>query len=135
MSYSAAYNVAYYIANTLGKGVLGVNIFCNDMQDTPDFQIVVYGYGGSPSRKGFGSDAAPLEYPAVQVCVRDLDPSIAETVAISIHKAFDELVADTTINSTVYTWLNPMQPPFLINRDPQDRVTIGFNMEIENRRT
>jgi len=132
---SAPYDVADYIANVLGRGVLGVGVLCNTMPDKPDACISVYDYVGGPSVKGFGSDANPLEYPSVKICVRSLDPSIAESTAKDLFEIFDELVADTTINSTVYTWFHPLQPPYMMGRDGQERVIIGFNMDLERRRT
>ncbi len=128
---SAAYDIAYYCAQTLALGTLGTDIFCNYMPDSPDVCIAIFQYGGSRSLKGFGSDAHPLEHPSVQVDVRNSDPSVAET----IHKAFDEIAVETTINSTVYTNFEPMQPPFLLERDADGRPTYVFNMEIQRRRT
>ena len=42
---SPAYDLAYYIAVTLNKGELGVNVFVDGVQDSPDDQVVAYEYG------------------------------------------------------------------------------------------
>jgi hypothetical protein len=134
---SAAYDVALYIAQTLGKGTLAVDVFCNDMPDQPTNCIAVYGYGGSPSVKGMGTGTAALEHPNVQVDVRNANPSQADSIAKSIHDSFDSIGVNVSINGTVYTWLHPLQPPFLLERtagSDGERVTFVFNMEVQARR-
>jgi hypothetical protein len=132
---SQAYDLAYYIANTLGKGTMAVNVFCNYMPDSPDNCIAVYAYGGSKSDKGMGSDTQPLENATLQVNVRNTNANTAEDTCVAIHKSLDELGTNVTINSNVYTWLNPLQPPFLLERDSKPRTTFVFNLECQRVRT
>lgn len=131
---SAAYDVAYYIANTLGKGTLGTDVFCNAMPISPENAISVYQYGGAPSAKGMGSDTQPLEHASLQIDVRNSDPSQVESIIQDIFEAFDEIGVDVTINGTVYTYFNPMQPPFLLDRTGESALFV-FNLEVQRRRT
>ena len=131
---SPAYDVASYIASTLAKGTLGTDLFVNDLPSSPDNAIAVFEYGGSGSAKGMGSDAHPLENSAVQIVVRNCDASQAQATAYAIFTAFDQLVT-VTINSNAYSSLEPMQPPFLLERDASARVIFAFNMETQRVRT
>ena len=129
---SSAYDLAYYIRNVLGKGTaLGVDVFCNDLPNAPDAAISVFQYGGRGSDRGMGIDTQPLENSSLQVDVRDANPQTAESICYAIYEALDELGVNVTINGTVYTWLRPMQPPFLLERDASKRVTYIFNMECQ----
>lgn len=136
---SPAYDIAYYIRNVLAKGTaLGTDVLCNFMPPVesgpvpmPANVIAVFQYGGGQSNRGFGNDTAALENSALQVDVRDSDASQAESIAQSIHRSLDELGANVTINGTVYTWLHPLQPPFLLERDKAGRATFVFNLEVQ----
>jgi hypothetical protein len=131
---SFAYDVAFYIAGTLAQGVLATNVFVNDLPSSPDNVIAVFEYGGSGSGKGMGSDAHPLENSALQIVVRNCDASQAQAIAYAIFTAFDQLVT-VTINSNAYTSFEPMQPPFLLERDANARVVFAFNLEDQRVRT
>jgi hypothetical protein len=131
---AAAYDLAYYIANTLGQGTLGSGVKCNTMTETPDAQIAVYDYGGARSVQGMGGpDPAALEQRNCQVVVRHTNPSTASGTTETIFRALDGAL-DKTINGVEYTWMRAMQPPFLLARDAAERVSFAFNLEIERRR-
>jgi len=135
MSNSPAYDLAYYIRNTIGKGTaLGTDITVNYMPDSPAACFAVFQYGGMPSDRGMGSDTGALENYACQVNVRNSNAQTAEADCYAIYKAFDQLV-NVTINSSVYTWIHPLQPPFLLERDGQQRVTFVFNCEVQRVRS
>jgi hypothetical protein len=132
MGNSPAYDLAYYIRNTIGKGsALGTDVMANNMPDSPDAVFVVYQYGGDASNRGMGADAGALENYRLQVDVRNLNAQTAETDCYAIYRAFEMLPGNVTINSVMYTWLHPLQPPFLLERDSQQRVTFIFNLEAQ----
>jgi len=129
---SSAYDLAYYIRNTIGKGtVLGTDVMVNYMPDSPDNCIAVYQYGGDPSNRGMGADTGALENYALQVGVRNTNPETAESTCYDIYTALDEMSANIEINSTTYTWFHPLQPPFLLERDSLSRTTYVFNLECQ----
>lgn len=125
---SPAYSVANYIAGTLSKGILGTSVFVNDMPNAPTNCIAVYQYGGDPSNKGFGDDY-PLQNYAIQVAVRNSNAETAESNAYDIHDEFDKACSPTISG---YTWFDPMQPPFLLERQKELQAVIyAFNMEVQ----
>jgi hypothetical protein len=129
---SAAYDLACYLRNTIGVGTaLGTDLFCNDMPDHPDDCISVYQYGGSPSNRGHGPDTGSLENFSLQVNVRSTNAETAESVCYAIYKALDILAANVIVNSVTYTWLRPLHPPFLLERDQSRRCIYVFNLEAQ----
>lgn len=140
---SAAYDLAYYIRNTLGKGTgLGSDVLCNYMPpiesgpvSMPINVISVFQYGGKESNRGMGADTGALENTRLQVNVRNEQADQAEAIARSIYESLDELGSNVTINATVYTWLHPLQPPFLLERDQKQRATFVFNLEAQRVRS
>lgn len=132
MSNSPAYDLAYYIRNTIGKGTrLGTDVMVNFMPDSPDNVFAIFQYGGNESNRGMGADAGALENFALQIDVRNTNPQTAESDCYDIYKAIDGLAGNATINSVMYTWLHPMQPPFILERDSRQRVTFIFNLEVQ----
>ena len=134
---SPAYDLAYYIRNVLGRGTaLGTDVFCNDLPNAPDNAISVFQYGGMPSNRGMGSDTGALENASLQVAVRNANPETAESIARGIQESLDEIGTDITISgSATYTWLHPLQPAFLLERDQSKRVTFVFNLECQRVRS
>jgi hypothetical protein len=131
---SCAYDLAYYIANTLGKGSLANTVFCNWLPDEPTNCIAVYEYGGSQSDAGMGvPDAAPLENVTVQVVVRNANAVTAQATAYDVYKSLDGL-GDVTINGVDYRWMRAAQPPFLLSREDKE-VMFTFNMEVQKGRS
>jgi hypothetical protein len=127
---SCAYDIASYIASTLGYGTLGTSIFVNAEYDQPDEQIVVYEYGGKPSDMAMGlPDPSPLENVSIQIMVRKNSAQNAQETAYAIYKALDGN-GDVTINSVEYLFLKALQPPFLL-----EACTFVFNMEVQKRRS
>lgn len=132
MSTSIAYDLAYYILNTIAKGTrLGTDMFCNTLLDSPDAAYAVFEYGGDPSARGMGADDGALENSRLQVAVRNLNPDTAQADAYAIYAALDGLGSNVTINSAVYTWLRPLQPPFLLEYDDRHRSIFAFNLECQ----
>lgn len=129
--YSPAFDLAYYIRNVLGKG----DVYCNNMPDAVSNCITVFQYGGDPSIRGMGADLYPLEGYRLQINVRHGDAETAQQTCDEIYTALDQLGDNVTINSTVYTWIRPLQPPMLLERDQSERVLFVFNVECQRRRS
>ena len=99
------------------------------MPTKPDAVVVVYEYGGSASEHGFGIAGVKYENPRVQVVCRGaaFDYDGPRAVAQTIHDDLAKVQA-TTLGSTKYLMMTPMQTPFLMRRDDSDRVHIAFNV-------
>lgn len=130
---SAAYDVAAYLA-TLGYGTVGTSIRVNFVADSPDNQVSVYEYGGAQSGLGHGNpDADALEQVFLQIRVRNLSASTAQSTAYAIYKALDGK-GDVTVGTVVYLYFKALQPPYLLERD-DTTVTFVFNVELQKRRS
>jgi len=123
-------DIAVFVATTAGLGTVGTDVFKGIMPPTPDVCAAVYEYGGLPPDYALGTAGISQEYPRVQIVVRgaaqdyDGPRDRAETAYQAIAA-----VANTTVNSVRYQYINPLQAPFFLKRDENDRVYIAFNVE------
>jgi len=123
--------VATYLQDTVSAGTIGTSLFKGIMPTTPDVCVAVYEYGGLAPDHGFGTAAISVEYPRIQIVVRgaaqdyDGPRDRAETIYQALAK-----VANTTLSSTQYLSIDPIQSPFLLRRDANGRVEIVFNCQV-----
>ena len=127
---SPAYGIANYL-HELGRGILYTDLFPGGMPDSPDACIAVIAYGGFPSDKAAGQ-AVAIERPFVQVSVRDVTASGADSTAYTLYKDLEALKNETIVG-TEYFQAEPQQPPFKMREDDQERQVYGFNVYIEKR--
>jgi hypothetical protein len=113
---------------TLGLGTVGTTIHIGMMPETPDVCCAVYEYGGPPSDLGFGVSGVQHETPGVQVVFRG-SPGDYATPRTSAGTAHNGLAAvqGTTLSGTAYLTIRPVQSPFPLKRDANDRVYIACN--------
>jgi hypothetical protein len=107
-------------------------IYKGAMQETPNDIVVLRETGGFPSQHVMSAATghAILEEPTVQVLSRSLAYDAASTVARQALALFDGL-RDTTINGVLYHWVTALQPPFLLERDANQRFIIAFNLHVK----
>ena len=118
----------------LGVGTLGSSIHIGMMPETPDVCCAIFEYGGISPEYKFGAAGIDYETPAVQVVFRGTAYDY-ETPRASAATAYNGLasVECVTLSSTsggssaFYHWVHPQQAPFLMERDANNRVYIGFN--------
>lgn len=115
----------------LSLGVPGTDLFRDYLPDTPDVVTTLDEYAGAAPVHTMGPQAAGLVYPMVQFvtrgAARDVDTPRARAKAI-----FDALdgLANVTIGGVRYVSIFAVQQPFLMNRDPLERVLFAFNARV-----
>lgn len=133
-------DVALYIqTNGLGTATTSaggtVNVFRGRMNDTPNVAIGLFEYGGLDHihTMSTGPGREVFERPRLQITVRgapfDYDGPRARMNAIT--DIFDGL-ANTTLTSTSawYGIFDAIQGPFVLQRDPNERVTFAVNYQL-----
>jgi hypothetical protein len=122
-------DVATFIASACSLTV-GTDLFKGKLPDTPDECAAVFEYGGLAPDYTLGQTAASVEYPRIQFVFRG-DPDDYSGPRATAETAYRACAAQrgSTLTSTKYQALLPLQPPFLLNRDPKGRVSIAFNVQ------
>ena len=101
---------------------LGTNLFLGRRPDTPDTLVALYETGGTAPQLVFGTNAAPpVETRGLQVVARASSYSTSEALCTDVWVALC-LIDNETINSTRYLFSDPVQSPFALDRDDQDRM-------------
>ena len=85
-------------------------------------------FGGGTGVRGAGQ--AILEEPTVQIVARAMAYDTAETLIRSIKTLLDGL-RNQTINGVQYHWVSALQPPFLLERDANQRFVLAFNVHVK----
>lgn len=116
------------IKDLLSTGGITTPIYKSRLAGGPDELIALYETGGLPSVKAMstGPGNAKFERPSVQVIRRSNSYETARLEMNTIHSLLDGL-NERTINSTRYSWITALQPPFALDRDSADRAVIACN--------
>ncbi len=123
------------LLSTGGIGTVGstadYGIYLGVMPNSPDKVVSINETGGvAPYRKMTATAGEVVaERPRVQVIVRTTLYTSGRQKANDAWKLLESL-PERTINSTRYLYAESVQSPFLIGRDENDRVMIGFNVDI-----
>ncbi|MEN6605910.1 MAG: minor capsid protein [Bryobacteraceae bacterium] len=124
--------IATYLAS-LGIGTLQVDLFTHFMPPAPDFCITVYAYGGrtSPDVWKMGESHVQREYPRIHVEVRGVaeDADTPEAKIKDIYRLLS-MTAPTLLSGTQYWTITPLQPPFPVKKDDNQRYIFACNFEI-----
>lgn len=119
---------------TLGLGVYdpdGPNgtLFRDEMPAAPDVVAVVYQTGGMSPEKGFGSKAIRYEHPTASVKFRGAPGDVTgpRDRAQVAYEAFAQMEVED-VNGVPYLQMQPMQMPFPVETDAQNRRIWGFNV-------
>ena len=112
-------------------GTVGATIFKGQAPAAPDAVVTLYEYGGAPPEHVGGQTAIAVEYPRIQVTVRGEPNDYAAPRALA-ETAYRALAAASNrlLGTTFYGALSPLQAPFLLRKDENDRVIVAFNIEI-----
>lgn len=110
----------------------GTDLFLNDMPSSPDALTVLYETPGEAPIETGGGDGRPVvQVPHVQVVTRAA-PLFSEVSKQRARDVYNQLVliANQTINGTYYLRVVPLQEPFMIRRDENERVEFAFNTAV-----
>lgn len=112
-------------------GVVGTTIFKGQMPATPDTCVAIIEYPGREPEHHFASNGIAVEYPRVQIRCRGAQQDYATPAALA-QTAYRAMaaVANTLLNGTRYLSIDPLQAPFLMDRDGQNRLIVGFNAQL-----
>lgn len=105
-----------------------------DLPTTEDPIIVLTRYGGMPPERIQETRGIAYEKPRVQVKVRS---RVYDSGDQLIEKVFDTLVRlqNTELGGTYYRGIIPLQTPFFLRRDIEQRAEFIFNCQVEKERT
>lgn len=113
-----------------GLGTIGTDIFEGRLMDTPDAQIALIDYAGRPSELTHDIAGIAYERPRVQVLARSSpdDYAGARTKANGAYKVLE--FANQTLSGVRYLQVTALHPPFLLDRDHQERCVFAFNIDV-----
>jgi hypothetical protein len=113
----------------------GTDIYIDQLPapDEEDTGVVVgvFAGGGRSSVGTFGSSGVDRERPSLQLRFRGLayDSNSPRAVAQTAFEGCHRVA--TTLSSTFYHTIRPLQSPFILEEDDAGRVTWAFNIAIE----
>lgn len=114
----------YLVAQSLGTA--GVNLFMETMPKEPNAAVSLVEYPGGAPEYTMGGSGPVWENCQFQVLVRDSDPSAARTKARSIWTALAAINSEN-VTGHHYIEIEPLQSPFPLMPDDQERTRIVFN--------
>ena len=106
------------------------NLFKGLMPETPDTCVTLYETPGRQPSEQMGNSQGGTERPNLQVISRASDYVTARTNAQTVWNAL-RLVTEQTLSGVRYLRIQPLQSPFLLNRDDNQRVRVAFNCMVE----
>ncbi len=127
--------LCYHINTNSTARTLGTNLFKGPMSpNAPDTATFIQEYGGESPELRMGSSTPFYELPRVQIIDRSTDYQKARNKAETWYKLFMGL-ANTTVKpssgatGTRYLAITPLQSPFSIGQDANERYQIVCNYE------
>lgn len=115
----------------------GTDIFIDHLPESGEALVVaVFNSGGSAPTLGFGQSTYQFENPTVQIKIRG-EAYDSDTPRAKAQTAYEGLggVQAATLSggsqSAFYHTIIPLQPPFIVERDENNRVVWAFNCAIE----
>ncbi len=124
--------VATYLATQMTL-VQGTNLFKGKVPEIADVCMILFATGGRASLVGFGvTTGVKYERPGLAVWTRGTAGDY-DTPRDSAHTARQELtkVQAMSLSGTLYHMIIPLQSPFILERDKNDRVVMAFNCAVE----
>lgn len=125
--------VAYLVANS--SLVAGTDLFVGDLVPAPNDVTVLFEYGGQgPMQVMGGSSAAAVIKPSMQVLGRAGGTATAAytNARARVRLVYNLLTAitDQTLSGSHYFRAEPIQEPFQLHRDENDRIVFACNFSI-----
>ena len=109
---------------------LGTNLFLGRLPDAPDTCVAVYETMGQAPDNTFGGSTAPvMENPRIQVVSRAVAYADSASLAADIFTQLTK-VDNETLTSTTYQRIEPLQTPFALERDDQERMVTVCNYQV-----
>ena len=109
---------------------LGTNLFLGREPASPDTCVTLYEPGGAAPDDPVGGNTAPsLENPGLQVRSRAAAYSTAQSLAVDVWALLAKVINET-LTSTTYLKISPVQSPFALDRDDQDRMIFVCNFDV-----
>lgn len=120
--------ITAYLASN-GHGILGTDLFTDDMPDMPDAIAVVYEYTGSLPTWTRDDNAPALEYPRIQLSVRGTSYTDVQARAFAIHATL-LTVTDMMLGNVRIDHIWPIGSGWLKSRDDRNRWLWQRNYEL-----
>lgn len=120
-----------FLATACSRTV-GTDLFKGQMPAKPDACMAIVEYGGREPEMVFGQASISVDYPRVQILVRGASGDYA-TPRAAIETAYRAMAAAGAqlISGTRYLAMRPLQPPYLYQKDDNNRITMAFNAELQ----
>lgn len=130
---SASSELAEYLEDEVAALTVGTTLFVDKQPAgaVNSARIVQYP-GGTPEHRMDGTNEVRFTFPNLQIRVRNEVDATAFTIAEDAAKALGK-VANQTIEGTFYRSVNLINQPGVVERDANDRITVGFNAQAERR--
>lgn len=119
---------AYLVAN--GIGVLGTDLFKGPMPATPNKCVSILDYGGAAPDTVLGAAGDTQENPRFQLLSRDTTLVGARAKAQEAFVALGK-VKNMTLSGTRYLAIRPIQSPFFLMQDANNRIVYAVNFECQ----
>jgi hypothetical protein len=103
-------------------------VTCGTLSTSVDVCTAIYETGGAGADLGLGVDGIQYEYPAIQVVCRGAAKDYATPRATMqlIYKGLPKVQAEA-LSGVYYHTIRPMQAPFVLRRDENERVLVACN--------
>jgi hypothetical protein len=121
---------------TYGIGTVGVDIWKEEIPETPDAAMRIHETPGGSAEGFFGSTSIFREHASVQVTCRGAsrDWKTPNSTADSVYQALFALqnvtLADTVAKTTSIYYESQVIPPFHLKLDEQQRVYVVVNARL-----
>ena len=111
-----------------GHGIVGTTVFIGRMPDSPDNCLAVYEYTGQSPLMTHDDPLPHIERPRFQVKVRNTGYANGRAAIEALYKDL-AILRNATLTSANYLWVQPLQQPFYLRRDDNERVEFVVNFE------
>ncbi len=122
--------VATYL-QTGGYGTLGSTLFIDFIPPTPANVVVCTGYSGARPERTLGSKLPVMDYPRVQVLVRNTDPTTALTNIVSISDYLEGTSATTAAGVYMVYILQTSSGALYLGKDSNNWTSFSTNFEVK----
>lgn len=113
-----------------GLGARGTDIWSGFFPAEPDNVIVLEEYGGLPAEYVQEEPGVLVEHPRLQLRVRDMAYDTGRTRIEQCYRALGT-VHNETLSGTFYIRIVPVQAPFRLDRDANNRHHLGCNFQVD----